>query len=177
MKSKNLSRRDFLRVSALAAAGLVAAQCQAAPPATEAPKAEATKAPEATATPVPAPTATEAPKEAVKIVWWGESGDAQQMEWLKKNFIDSFNSAHKDIQIDYVFQEDLDRVLRTAVQAGAGPDILITPGAGFVLEYVIAGYPLPMDDFAVKYGWKDKLLGWAYESGMVQGKLLSLIHI
>ncbi len=179
MKGKNLSRRDFLRVSALTTAGLIAAACQGAAPATEAPKVEATQAPAATATSAPAPTATpapaaEAPKEAVKIVWWGEAGDENQQQWLKKNFIDSFNSSNKDIQIDYVFQQDLDRVLRTAVQAGAGPDILVTPGPGFVLEYVIAGYPLAMDDFAVKYGWKDKLQGWAYESGMVQGKLYSL---
>ncbi len=171
MKSKNLSRRDFLRVSALTAAGLVAAQCQAATPATEAPAA-ATKAPEATAT--PAPAATEAPKEAVKVVWWAGAPDEQQREWLKKNFVDSFNSAHKDIQIDYVFQEDMDRVLRTALQAGAGPDVVETPGAGFVLEYVIAGHVMDMSDMAVTYGWKDKLLGWAYESGMVQGKLYSL---
>jgi ABC-type glycerol-3-phosphate transport system substrate-binding protein len=50
MNTKNLSRREFLRVSALTAAGLVAAQCGApatpAPPAaTEAPKPAATEAP------------------------------------------------------------------------------------------------------------------------------------
>ena len=50
MNVKHLSRREFLRVSALTAAGLVAAQCGApatpAPPAaTEAPKPAATEAP------------------------------------------------------------------------------------------------------------------------------------
>ena len=31
-----------------------------------------------------------------------------------------------------------------------------------------------MDNYAEKNGWKDKLLPWAYESGILDGKLYSL---
>src|SRR5574341_641381 len=61
MNVKHLSRREFLRVSALTAAGLVAAQCGA--PATPAPPA-ATEAPKPAATEAPKPAATEAPTVA-----------------------------------------------------------------------------------------------------------------
>jgi len=114
------------------------------------------------------------PAGSTKVTWWGEAPDAAQTDWLTKNFLNQFNSTHTDAYIDYVFQQDLDRVLRTAVQAGAAPDILSTPGPGFVLEYVNAGFTLAMDNYAALYGWKDKLLPWAYETGMLQGKLYSL---
>ena len=194
MKTKRFSRRDFLRASSLTAAGLIAAACApavtqapAVPAATSAPGATsapaATQPPAATGTPVPptaAPTATRAvptlaqPSGSVKVSWWGESPDAPQEDWLTQNFLNAFNGSHTDVYIDYVFQPDLDRVLRTAVQAGAAPDILATPGPGFVLEYVNAGFVLPMDNYAGLYGWKDKLLGWAYDTGTLQGKLYSL---
>lgn len=195
MKTKHFSRRDFLRTGSLTAAGLIAAAC--APAATQAPAAPAatsapgaTSAPAATkpaaaatATPVPptaAPTATAAvptlaqPAGSVKISWWGEDAEAPQRDWLTENFINAFNSTHTDAYIDFFFQPNLDQVLRTAVQAGSAPDILVTPGPGYVLEYVNAGFPLVMDNYAGLYGWKDKLLPWAYETGMIQGKLYSL---
>ena len=198
MKTKRFSRRDFLRATSLTAAGLIAAACApavtqapaapAAPAATSAPGATsapaATKPPAAaTAPPVPppaAPTVTRAvptlaqPAGAVKVSWWGEVPDAPQQDWLTEHFINAFNSSHTDAYIDYVFQPTLDNVLRTAVQAGAAPDILITPGPGFVLEYVNAGFILPLDNYAAVYGWKDKLLGWAYDTGVIQGKLYAL---
>jgi raffinose/stachyose/melibiose transport system substrate-binding protein len=184
MASKILNRRDFLKLSALAGAGIVAASCTPAAAPTAANQAPAaTTAPQAadTAAPTePPPTATPsvptlpAPAGAKHVTWWGESGETAQEDWLTKSFINVFNSSHTDAYIEYTFQQDLDRVLRTAAQAGSAPDILVTPGPGFVLEYVIAGFPMALDDYAAQYGWKDKLLPWAYASGMVQGKLYSL---
>ena len=183
MKTKRFSRRDFLKATSLTAAGLIAASCT--PAATQAPAAPAaTSAPSATAVPAAAtaapPTATAAvptlaqPAGSVKVSWWGEDAQAAQRDFLTENFINAFNSSHTDAYIDYVFQPDLDRVLRTAVQAGAAPDILVTPGPGFVLEYVNAGFPLVLDNYAALYGWKDKLLGWAYDTGVLNGKLYAL---
>ncbi len=189
MKTKRFNRRDFLRASSLTAAGLIAAAC--APAVTQAPAAPAaTSAPAATqplaaatGTPVPptaAPTPTRAvatlaqPAGSVKVSWWGGVPDAAQEDWLTEHFVNAFNSTHTDAYIDYVFQVDNDRVLRTAVQAGAAPEILETPGPGFVLEYVNAGFPLVLDNYAALYGWKDKLLGWAYDTGVLNGHLYAL---
>ncbi|MFN8442068.1 MAG: extracellular solute-binding protein [Caldilineaceae bacterium] len=113
--------------------------------------------------------------EKTKITWWSEAGTEQKYrDLIQKEFIDTFNAAHPDIELNFVWQEQLDDVLRTAIQGGAAPDIIQTPGPSFVLEYVNAGHIASLDDFAVKYGWKDKLLGWAYDSGTLQGKLYSL---
>ncbi len=173
MSKTTVSRREFVRLSALAAAGLVAASCTPAPaPApTQAPQEPAATAQPATAVP---PTAAPPAAESFKVVWWNESVDDAQKQVLIENFVDTFNAAHPDTPLDFTLQEDLDRVLRTAMQAGAGPDIVSTPGPGFVLEYVNAGHVLDLGVYDTQYGWKDKLLGWAYESGMIQGKLYSL---
>ena len=68
--SRKLNRREFLRISALTAAGVVVAACAKSP--TEAPKAEATPTQKAeaapTATPVPAgPSAKQAPMLADQV--------------------------------------------------------------------------------------------------------------
>lgn len=68
---ETLSRRKFLQMSALAAAGVAVVACAGTPEPTAAPKEEATPVPkaEATATPKPqeAPTATAAPAESAFI--------------------------------------------------------------------------------------------------------------
>lgn len=167
MSKRTVRRRELLRWGALTAAGVIATACAPAPPAT--PSAQQPAQPTQASQPTLAPQA----KEPVKIVWWNEGGDEHRDD-LVKLFVDTFNAAHPNIQLDFVFQEDLDRVLRTAMQAGSGPDVVITPGAGFVLEYINAGHVLDLSEYAAKYGWKERLLGWAYESGMINGKLYSL---
>jgi raffinose/stachyose/melibiose transport system substrate-binding protein len=49
-----------------------------------------------------------------------------------------------------------------------------TPGPGYLLEYLKAGFVLPLDEFATEYGWEEKILPWAYQSGIVDGKLYGL---
>jgi len=181
MRHRRITRREFLSISGLAAVGLIAAAC--APSAAPAPTTSPTQAAgQATEAPTAAPATvastavppTMASKAPTKIVWWNESYNDAMEKNLTTNFVDTFNAAHPDTPIDLTYQENLDQTLRTAVQAGAGPDVVITPGPGFVLEYINAGYILDLSDFAVQYGWKDKLLSWAYDSGTVNGKLYSL---
>lgn len=162
---KQISRRDFLRLAAVMSTGVLAAACQ---PAALQP-AEAPSAAEA-------PPAAEAPtkEEKVAVTFWVESATDERQVIISELFQGTFNAAHPDIELELTYQEDLDRVLRTAIQAGAGPDIVSTPGAGFILEYVNAGHVIPLDDLAEQYGWKDKLLPWAYESGVVGDHLYSM---
>lgn len=114
--------------------------------------------------------------EKTKVVWWTEGGniDAAVREELQRQLVDTFNASHPDIELELVYQENLSDVLRTAVQAGEGPDIIQTPGPGFLLEFQKAGLVLPMNDFADDYGWKDEILPWAYESGTLEGQLFGL---
>jgi raffinose/stachyose/melibiose transport system substrate-binding protein len=124
----------------------------------------------------PAAGSDAAAGEKTKVVWWTEGGniDAAVREELQRQLVDTFNASHPDIELELVYQENLSDVLRTAVQAGEGPDIIQTPGPGFLLEFQKAGLVLPLNDFADDYGWKDEILPWAYESGTLEGQLYGL---
>lgn len=170
-------KRPWFQVLALGAVLVLivagcAAPAQPTAPAAEAPAAAEPAAQEPAA--AEAPAAEPAAGEKTKITWWTESPEQQYRDLLMKEFVEPFNAAHDDIELEIVFQEDLDRVLRTAIQAGAAPDIIQTPGPSFVLEYVNAGFILPLDEYAAQFGWEDRMLKWAYDSGKVQGKLFGL---
>lgn len=109
-----------------------------------------------------------------KIVWWTEEVEPELQEAFQEQFVGAFNQAHPDIELEVIFQQNLNDVLRTAIQAGEGPDIVQTPGPGFLLEYQRAGLVLPLNEFAAQYGWKDKILPWAYASGTLGGTLYGL---
>jgi len=111
-------------------------------------------------------------QDVVTVTWWTESGDF--LQHVQDTFVKSFNDSHTNIKLELTGQEKLDDVLRTAFQAGEAPDILQTPGASFIAEYVASGQIQAMNSYAEKNGWKDKLLPWAYESGILDGKLYSL---
>ena len=112
-------------------------------------------------------------QDVTTVVWWTEQNDSVD-EFLIPLLQDAFNAEHDDIQLEIVGQESLNDVNRTALQAGAAPDILQTPGASFIAEFVAAGQILPLSSLADQYGWKDKLLPWAYNSGILQGELYSI---
>jgi len=144
---------------------LTACGSKATAPATAAP---ATAAPNATTEP------TAAPIEKVKIVIWTEPVLEANRTMLQTEFVDTFNAAHPNIELELQFQENIDQVERTALQAGSGPDIVFTPGPAFALEYKNAGFILDLSKYAEKYAWKDKVVNWAYDSGSIEGSLYSL---
>lgn len=111
-----------------------------------------------------------------KVTWWTEGGNMlpEASEAFQKQFVDAFNAANPDIELEIVFQEAFNDVLRPAMQAGEGPDLVQTPGPGFLLEYQRAGFIRPMNDFAAQYGWADKILPWAYASGTLGEELYGL---
>jgi raffinose/stachyose/melibiose transport system substrate-binding protein len=111
-------------------------------------------------------------QDVVTVTWWTESG--QFLDHVQQTFVKAFNDSHKNIKLELVGQEQINDVLRTAFQAGEAPDILQTPGASFIAEYIGAGLIQPLTTYAEKGGWKDKLLPWAYESGIIEGKLYSI---
>ena len=112
-------------------------------------------------------------QDVTTVVWWTEAGDEVD-EFLIPLLADAFNAEHDDVQLEIIAQESLNDVNRTALQAGEAPDIIQTPGASFVAEFVQAGLILPMTSLADQYGWQDKLLPWAYNSGILSGELYSI---
>jgi raffinose/stachyose/melibiose transport system substrate-binding protein len=111
-------------------------------------------------------------QDVVTVTWWTEQG--LELEGVQNTFVKAFNDSHPNIKLDLVGQESINDVLRTAIQAGQAPDILQTPGASFIAEYIPAKLIAPMTAYAEQFGWKDKLLNWAYESGIIEGELYSI---
>lgn len=109
-----------------------------------------------------------------KVVWWTEEVEPELQELFQEQFVGAFNAANPDIELEVIFQQNLNDLLRTAIQAGEGPDIVQTPGPGFLLEYQKAGLVLPLNDFSVQYGWEEDILPWAYASGTLGGDLYGL---
>jgi len=136
-----------------------------APPPTSAPGEES---PQSTA------PADESPNEITTITWWTEPILKSNREAFLTHIVDSFNAAHPDIVLEILFIADLDRVTRTAVQGGEGPDIIQSPGPAFVMDYVEAGHVLSLDDYAAEYGWAETIYPWAMDVGRVDGTLYSL---
>jgi raffinose/stachyose/melibiose transport system substrate-binding protein len=118
---------------------------------------------------------TAAQNEPVTVTWWmsGSWYDEEGRQFIQTEFVDSFNEAHPDIRLEVTFPENPDAV-RTAIQAGQGPDIFATAGPAVTLEFADAGHVLPLNDYAAKYGWDEELLPAFYEAGLEEGTLYSL---
>jgi len=153
------------------AAAVVTGACAAPSAAPNAVAPQATQSSSATTSDTPAPAAS---GEKVKVIWWTETAVEDYQDKLTENFVKTFNDAHPNIELEMKFVDKLDEVLRTAVQAGAGPDIIQTPGPAFVAEYIAAGHIAPLDDYAKKFGWDSTIFPWAVEAGKLDGKLYSL---
>ena len=154
-----------------------AAETQSEATATVAPAGEtpATAEEEATDAPTVIPTeTTSSSEEPVTITWWTEPILGSNREAFEAHIIETFNSAHPNITLEVNYVADLDRVTRTAIQGGEGPDIIQSPGPASVMDYVDAGHVLPIDSYAEQYGWGEAIYPWAMEIGRVGDSLYSL---
>ena len=111
-------------------------------------------------------------QEGVTVTWWTETNSMPSN--IQEVLVDPFNEAHPGITLEVLPQESLNETLRVAIQGGEAPDILQTPGANFISEFVDAGLVMPLDEAAAELGWEEKLLGWAFGSGQLGGQLYSI---
>ncbi|MBC8449210.1 MAG: hypothetical protein H8D78_15800, partial [Chloroflexi bacterium] len=129
-------KRGRIVLVALVSLALLAG-CGSGPSPTPTPAPTATPPP--TATPMPTaemqvaetstptretPTETPTPLEPTTITWWTEPIGGDERRAFEKHVIKGFNAAHPDIVLEVNVIADLDRVTRTAVQGGEGPDII-----------------------------------------------------
>ena len=118
--------------------------------------------------------ALSAQDNVVTLNWWVETTNQDELDHLQENFVAPFEAAHPDIKIEVTGQEALQDVLRTAILGGAAPDVLSTFGPSWNAEYIAGGFMEPLDAYAEQYGWQDKLVPWAYDTGTVGGTLYSI---
>ncbi len=94
---------------------------------------------------------------STEVVWWlGRGPDADQFREL---FADPWNRRHTRVQLT-VLSLDGDSRNRTvaALQAGAGPDLVMIPRAGDFTALARRGYFVDLAPYAGGYGWPMRLL-------------------
>ena len=111
-----------------------------------------------------------------ELTFWSGIEGAGPRAYYERNIEKPFEKANPGIDLKVQFQspEDLDRLVRTALQGGEGPDLVPTPGPSFALEYIDANLFVELDEYAEQYGWQEKILPWALDSGRFEGKLYSV---
>jgi raffinose/stachyose/melibiose transport system substrate-binding protein len=110
-----------------------------------------------------------------QISWWMEAR-AERDPIVMEKLVNAYNSSQDEIElvIEFTAQEVLGEKLRTALISGGGPDIVRAAGPSFIKEYQMAGMLENLDSYADQYGWNDKIVPWAYNSGVFDGSLYAL---
>jgi raffinose/stachyose/melibiose transport system substrate-binding protein len=109
----------------------------------------------------------------ITVSMWSGALTQEERDVIQQKFADTFNAAHSDVQVELTFIQNED-ALRTAVQAGQGPDIIITAGPSVTAVYADAGHLLPLDSYSAKYGWADELVPSFFSAGFYHDKLYSM---
>ena len=111
-----------------------------------------------------------------QVTFWSNLEGSGPQNYFKKNVEKSFEKANKGTDLKVTFQDpdQMDRLVRTALQGGEGPDIIMTPGPAYAQEYVDANLFAELDEYADQFKWEDKLLGWALDLGRYEGKLYAI---
>lgn len=183
--AKKLTRREFLRLSAIAGAGAVLASCApptptpapptAAPPPTTAPTAvppTAVPKPAPTATPVP-PTATPKPTPVnLRFAWWGGQARAD----ITTKVIKMFEEKNPNIKFTYEFfgWDDYWTKMKTQAAGGSLPDVMQMDTTQLA-EWTRKGLIAPLDDY-IKSGVVDfsNVPKTLQDHGLVDGKVCAV---
>ena len=153
MSNKRLSRRDFLRMSALGAAGAALAGCTTPTPEViremvEVPVEQTVEVPVRQTVEVPVEVTGEVPPVEpveLRIAWWG--GDARATKTIA--VIEMFQEVYPYITMLYEFSGWDDHWTKLATQAAGGnlPDIMQHDYAR-ISEWVANDLLMPVDEFA-----------------------------
>jgi raffinose/stachyose/melibiose transport system substrate-binding protein len=95
-------------------------------------------------------------REPVTLWFWGAPPNLQ--EAFTKVLIEPFNASQDQYELQIEFRNSVDNDVRVAVLAGEGPDLVYTSGPSYIAPFAKAGKIEPLDAYAEKYGWNDRLL-------------------
>jgi ABC-type glycerol-3-phosphate transport system substrate-binding protein len=161
MRGKRFSRRDFLRLSALTAAGAALVGCAPTTPATEKPAEPEEEKP-------PEPVEEAPAEEGVLINYWAAWGQYVRC-WEQIQALDEYQELIGNNTIELKTGFDAETLL-TAVAGGEPPDAVSHP-SGQYLDYMARGVLLPIEDLVAASSiikGEDYLEG-SWENGFWQG--------
>lgn len=89
---------------------------------------------------------------------------------------DPFLKLHPGVDLQLVVQPETGAAqkLQTALAAGQGPDFIETSGSATAIPYAQAGYLADLDSVAAEQNWKEQMLPWALDMGVINGKLVAM---
>jgi raffinose/stachyose/melibiose transport system substrate-binding protein len=111
-------------------------------------------------------------KEQITMWFWGASPAYQDV--LHKALVEPFEANNPDYELVIDYKNSVDNDVRVSVMAGQGPDLVYTSGPAWVTPMAKAGKLEPLDAYAEKYGWNDRLLEPAISSCSTGGHLYCL---
>lgn len=104
--------------------------------------------------------------------FWGSTSDQQAA--MARNLVDKFNESHPGYHMTVEYRSSVNKDMAVALSADEGPDIIYESSPSLALTYIQAGKYANLDSYAEQYGWKDKILGCMYDSGVYNGSLYSI---
>ena len=109
------------------------------------------------------------------VTWWNWGNEGSDLAVaLTEDVQNRFNASQNDIELKISFKgDDVNAPTRTALLAGAGPDIITSSGSTYVRAYYDGGFLKSMEPYAQKYGWDKQILPWAYNLGVFGGEFYS----
>ena len=110
------------------------------------------------------------------VTMWSNLEGSGPQDYFGKNVERPFERANQGTRLDVTFQppSEMDRLIRTALQGGEGPDIVMTPGPAYAAEYIDANLFAELDEYSGQFGWENKLLGWALDLGRSEDALYTI---
>lgn len=130
------------------------------------------------ATPTEEKPAAVAPTEAEPITieyWENFIGASEAQNWA----IEQMKAKYPNLSINSVNYhiEDMEVKLPTALASGTGPDIIYADlNPKWLGRFVNEGLAIPLTEGVEKYGWDEKIFGWAQEFGTYNDELYGIGH-
>lgn len=106
---------------------------------------------------------------------WYEGASPEQQDSLQRLLVEAFEAAHPGatLNVEYRGSALADQLL-IALSAGEGPDLVLTNGPSWTGRFVEAGRLAPLDAYAAKFGWGERIAPFALALGTVEGSLYAL---
>ena len=88
------------------------------------------------------------------VTWWNWGNEGSDLAvTITEDIQNRFNASQDEIELKISFKgEDVNEPTRTALLAGAGPDIITSSGSTYVRAYYDGGFLKSMEEYSKKYG-------------------------
>lgn len=113
-------------------------------------------------------------QEKGKVTWWYETVTPENLQGLINDLVKPFENSHPGVEVEITVKDQLREVLRAAIVAGEGPDIVMTMGPAEANRYAKAGLLLPLDEYIRAAGLDSEIPSLFLDIGKVKGKVYSI---